>query len=140
MRKTVVEEVDEFSLIEKKYYLKIIHPGDAVNFPRHGDSVAVNYAGFLEDGSCFDNTYNRGQPIYFILGAKQVIAAWEDVLPVLSRGEKARIVVPPELGYGDRGYPPIIPPRATLTFEIELMTFTSVGHVERLHRERKLQS
>ena len=56
-----------------------------------------NYIGFLDDGSCFDNSYKRGQALYFILGAEQVIPAWEEVLPILSRGEKARIVVPPEV-------------------------------------------
>lgn len=53
--------------------------------------------GFLEDGSCFDNSYNRGQPIYFIFGASQVIEGWEMILPVMSRGEKARITVPSEV-------------------------------------------
>eukprot|EP01036_Dinobryon_divergens_P031987 gene31988-41486_t len=137
-RAKAVRDAEElFKFIEKKYSLTVLKPGDAVNFPKMGDSIAVNYIGYLDDGSCFDNSYKRGQALYFILGAEQVIPAWEEVLPILSRGEKARIVVPPELAYGDKGYPPIIPARATLTFEIELMTFTSVGLVERLHREKK---
>eukprot|EP01034_Spumella_vulgaris_P027626 gene27627-34373_t len=64
-------------------------------------------------------------------------AGWEDILPILSRGEKARITLPSEYGYGDKGYPPIIPPKAVLTFEIELIGFSSVGNAERLNREKK---
>lgn len=96
-----------------------------------------HYITYLEDGTCIDNSLNRGQPLYFILGAGQVIPALEMVFPTLSRGEKAKIVIPPEYGYGEKGYPPLIPPKATLLYEIELVTFSSVGHAERLLRERK---
>lgn len=66
-----------------------------------------------------------------------MIPALEMIFPTLSRGEKAKIVIPPEYGYGDKGYPPLIPPKATLLYEIELVTFSSVGHAERLLRERQ---
>lgn len=85
----------------------------------------------------FDNSLNRGKPLYFILGAGQVIPALEMVIPLLSRSQKAKIVVPPDYGYGERGYPPIVPPKATLLYELELITFSSVGTTERLLRERK---
>jgi FK506-binding protein 1 len=96
-----------------------------------------HYIGYLEDGTCFDHSYQRGQPLYFILGAGQVIPALEMVFPTMSRGEKARIVIPAEYGYGDKGYPPIIPPKAILLYELELITFSSVGTAERELRERK---
>ncbi len=99
--------------------------------------MARNYIAYLEDGTCFDNTFTRGQPIYFILGASQVIPAFEMVVPQMSRGSHGKIVVPPEYAYGDKGYPPIIPPKATLLFEIEVSSFSSVGSAERLLRERK---
>jgi len=112
------KEANEKS-VEKLFQLKVVKAGDAVNFPKPGDTVCLHYIAYLEDGTAFDNSFNRGQPIYFILGAGQVISALEMVVPTLSRGSRARIVIPPEHGYGDRGYPPIIPPKATLLYEIE---------------------
>lgn len=96
-----------------------------------------HYSAYLEDGTCFDNSVNRGQPLYFVLGAGQIIAGIEMVLPILSRGAVARLVVPFEYGYGERGYPPIVPPKSILLYEIELITFSSVGNEERLLRERR---
>lgn len=123
--------------IEQLFQLKIVQPGDAVNFPKHGDSICIHYSAYLEDGTCFDNSWNRGQPINFILGSKQVIEAIELILPMLSRGEKARIVIPSEYGYGEKGYPPIIPPNTTLVYEVQLITFSSVGHIEKVLREKR---
>jgi hypothetical protein len=122
-----------------------------------------HYQGFLEDGTCLDDSFQRGQPIFFVLGGEQVLKGWEMVIPILSRGERARITLPAEvtpyviprmtvqftnllvdctqpfaqLAYGDKGYPPIIPPKAVLTFELELLTFSSMGHAERKTREKK---
>lgn len=56
-----------------------------------------HYSGFLEDGTCFDDSFRRGQPIFFVLGAEQVLKGWEMVLPILSRGERARITLPAEV-------------------------------------------
>ena len=113
---------------KKELNLTITKPGDAVYFPKQFDSISMHYIGYLADGSMFDNSYQRGQPVNFILGGGHVIEGWERILPMLSKGEKARITVPPHLAYGDRGYPPVIPPLATLTYEIELLTFTSCTH------------
>jgi|TARA_A100001035_G_scaffold27356_1_gene18378 FK506-binding protein 1 len=113
---------------KKELALTITKPGDAVYFPKQFDSISMHYIGYLADGSMFDNSYQRGQPVNFILGGGHVIEGWERILPMLSKGEKARITVPPHLAYGDRGYPPVIPPLATLTYEIELLTFTSSTH------------
>jgi FK506-binding protein 1 len=113
---------------KKELNLTITKPGDAVYFPKQFDSISMHYIGYLADGSMFDNSYQRGQPVNFILGGGHVIEGWERALPMLSKGEKARITVPPHLAYGDRGYPPVIPPLATLTYEIELLTFTSSTH------------
>jgi len=118
----------------------ITKPGDAVHFPKRMDSCAVHYVGWLSDGTMFDNSYNRGQPIYFVLGAGQVIPGWESVIPTISKGGKVKVTVPPHLAYGDRGFPPIVPPKATLTYEIELLSFTSSTHMnvnERLQKSKK---
>ena len=127
---------------KRELQFKILKPGDAIYFPKQHDSLAMHYIGYLEDGTMFDNSYNRGQPIYFILGGGHVIPGLEQVCTMLSKGEKARVTIPPHLAYGDRGYPPIIPPLATLTYEIELLTFTSSTHmnVQELHQKNKASS
>lgn len=105
-----------------------ISPGDATNYPKKYDTVGIHYKAYLEDGTCIDNSYNRGQPIYFILGSGTVIKGWERVLlsGVVSKGQKIKIVIPPELAYQQKGYPPVIPPDATITYEMELMIFSSI--------------
>jgi peptidylprolyl isomerase len=89
--------------------------------PKAGDVVSVNYRGILKDGTIFDNSYDRGEPITFPLGKQMVIAGWDEGIALMRVGGKARLIVPPNLAYGARGYPPVIPPNATLTFEVELM-------------------
>ena len=106
-------------------HIKTLVPGDALNFPKVGDSVCINYVGFLEDGTMFDNSYNRKQPLYFQLGANQVIAAFDLALLTMSRGQKVTLTAPSHLAYGEVGYPPVIPGKATLRFEIELITFAA---------------
>ena len=87
---------------------------------RSGDFVAVHYAGRLEDGTEFDNSYKRGQPIEFSLGSRQVIEGWDKGIIGMCLGEKRRLTIPPHLAYGDRGTGPI-PAKATLVFETELV-------------------
>eukprot|EP01039_Chlorochromonas_danica_P004060 gene4060-4439_t len=123
--------------LEQLFQLKVIKAGDAVNFPKYSDSIAIHYSAYLEDGTCFDNSSKRGQPLHFILGAGQVISGIEMILPLLSRGTIARLVIPPEYAYGDKGFPPIIPPKSTVLFELELLTFSSIGSAERILRERR---
>jgi FKBP-type peptidyl-prolyl cis-trans isomerase len=124
---------------KRELQFKILRPGDAIYFPKPHDSLAMHYIGYLSDGTMFDNSYNRGQPIYFILGGGHVIPGLEQVCQMLSKGEKARVTIPPHLAYGDRGYPPVIPPLATLTYEVELLTFTSSTHmsIQELHQKNK---
>jgi len=70
-----------------------------------------------------DSSRVRGQPIEFVVGVGQVIEGWDQNLLRMSRGQTAKLVVPPKLAYGPRGYPPVIPPNSTLTFELELISF-----------------
>ena len=107
--------------------IEILKPGDAVFKPKIGDTCMVHYIGRLQDGTIFDNSYDRQQAIYFILGTKQVIPGWEQAIEQMSRGQHIRATIPPDLAYSTKGYPPIIPPNATLVYDIELISFSSVG-------------
>ncbi len=93
--------------------------------PKAGDRVFVHYTGFFEDGKIFDSSVERGQVFNFMLGQGQVIAGWDEGIALLKKGEKARLIVPYTLGYGENGYPPHIPAKATLIFDVELMDVTS---------------
>lgn len=84
-------------------------------------TVSVHYSGFLEDGSLFDSSIERGQPITFPLGQKHVIQGWDEGIALLKVGEKAQFIIPHELGYGEQGHPPVIPQKATLIFDVELV-------------------
>lgn len=75
----------------------------------------------LVDGTVFDSSYKRNQPIDFALGVGQVIQGWDEGISLLQVGDKARLVIPPQLGYGSRGAGGVIPPNATLVFDVELM-------------------
>jgi peptidylprolyl isomerase len=98
--------------------------------PKAGDRVFVHYTGFFEDGKIFDSSVERGQVFNFILGQGQVIAGWDEGIALLKKGEKARLIVPYNLGYGENGYPPHIPAKATLIFDVELMDVNTAsgGH------------
>jgi FKBP-type peptidyl-prolyl cis-trans isomerase len=89
--------------------------------PSASSSVVVNYTGTLLDGKVFDSTSSRGKPATF--QANRVIPGWTEALLMMSRGEKVRLVIPPELGYGAQGYPGVIPPNSFLVFEVELVDF-----------------
>lgn len=91
--------------------------------PVPGQKVKVHYTGFLTDGTKFDSSVDRGEPIEFVLGVGQVIKGWDEGLSLLSKGSKARFIIPSELAYGKGGYGNIIPPDATLIFDVELVDF-----------------
>ena len=92
--------------------------------PQKGDFVVVHYTGWLTDGTKFDSSYDRGEPITFQLGTGQVIPGWDEGIALLHKGEKAQLVIPPDLAYGSRGVGPI-PPNATLIFEVQLIDIKS---------------
>ena len=90
-----------------------------------GDVVKVHYTGWLSEGgqkgAQFDSSIKRGTPFTFELGAQQVIAGWDEGVALMRVGEKKRLVIPANLGYGEQGYPGVIPQNATLIFEVELL-------------------
>lgn len=86
-----------------------------------GDTVTVHYSGYLLDGTKFDASYDRGQPITFPLGQGYVIPGWEEGIALLGKGGKAKLIIPYQLAYGEQGRPPVIPPKATLVFDVELV-------------------
>ncbi|MBU2539770.1 FKBP-type peptidyl-prolyl cis-trans isomerase [Patescibacteria group bacterium] len=86
-----------------------------------GDTVSVHYVGTLEDGTKFDSSIDRGASFSFILGENSVIQGWEKGVLGMKVGEKRKLTIPYELAYGEAGYPPMIPPKATLIFEVELL-------------------
>ena len=88
----------------------------------NGKTVSVHYTGWLVDGTKFDSSVDRDEPFEFVLGEGQVIHGWDEGVATLRVGDKVRLTSPPEMAYGEAGYPGAIPPSATLIFEVELLT------------------
>jgi FKBP-type peptidyl-prolyl cis-trans isomerase FkpA len=86
-----------------------------------GKTVSVHYVGTLEDGEKFDSSRDRNQPFQFALGSGQVIPGWDEGIEGMKVGGVRELTIPPDLGYGAAGSPPVIPPNATLLFEVELL-------------------
>jgi peptidylprolyl isomerase len=118
----IMTEVDEddFTTTESglKYFDLIEGEGE---MPVPGQIVVVHYTGWLQDGTKFDSSLDRGEPFAFDLGAGMVIEGWEEGVATMKVGGKRQLVIPSELGYGDTGAGGTIPPGATLIFEIELL-------------------
>lgn len=95
--------------------------GDGKKSPKYGEKVTVHYTGTLMDGRVFDSSVRRGTPAQFSIG--EVIEGWNEALMTMSVGEQRTLIIPPDLGYGEMGYPGVIPPNAYLIFDVELIKF-----------------
>lgn len=102
-----------------KYIDEVVGTGPS---PQKGQQVTVHYTGTLEDGKKFDSSRDRNQPFTFTIGIGQVIKGWDEGVMSMKVGGKRKLIIPSDLGYGSRGAPPAIPPNATLTFEVELLS------------------
>jgi FKBP-type peptidyl-prolyl cis-trans isomerase len=99
---------------------QILQPGDGA-VAKAGQQVTVHYTGWLTDGTKFDSSVDRGQPFQFTLGAGQVIKGWDEGVAGMKVGEKRKLTIPSNLGYGSQGAGGVIPPNATLVFDVQLL-------------------
>ena len=93
------------------------------DFPSTGSTVSVHYTGKLVDGTIFDSSYQRNNPISFVLGKGQVIEGWDEGLLKMAKGGSGKFIIPSNLAYGENGAGGIIPPNSTLIFDLELIDF-----------------
>ena len=114
--------VDSSKIITTKIGLKYLVTKEGKGkTPQKGETIVAHYTGYLFDGTKFDSSVDRGQPFETEIGVGRVIAGWDEAFLTMKEGEKRILILPYYLAYGERGYPPIIPPKATLIFDVELI-------------------
>merc|ERR1711903_433449 len=101
--------------------VETITPGDGSTFPKKGDKLTMHYTGTLTDGSKFDSSRDKGRPFQFQIGVGQVIRGWDEGVIQMSVGQRAKLMISSDFGYGARGAGGVIPPNADLIFDVELL-------------------
>ena len=122
-QKEMEDLIKDMDKTDSGLYYKITREGTGDN-PAKGSEVTVNYRGILLDGTIFDSSYKRNEPITFPLGEGRVIAGWDEGIALLKKGAAAKFIIPSELAYGSVGSGSVIPPNAILIFEVELVEFS----------------
>ncbi len=112
--------LDDMERTASGLYIRDLRVGDG-EAASEGDTVVVHYTGWLPGGMKFDSSRDRGEPFSFVLGERRVILGWEEGVSGMRIGGQRRLVIPPDLGYGPIGAGDVIPPDATLVFEVELL-------------------
>ncbi len=136
VKKDIVKDLEEESKEEETMpeitlpsglRYRIDNHGTGEESPKPGQTVTVHYTGWLDDagklGTKFDSSVDRGRPFSFVIGVGQVIKGWDEGVLSMHKGEKRHLIIPPALGYGARGAGNLIPPDATLHFDVELLDF-----------------
>ncbi|MCU0822085.1 MAG: FKBP-type peptidyl-prolyl cis-trans isomerase [Spirochaetes bacterium] len=121
------ELLTKLNVIEEK----IVTTGSGLKFfvkrqgsgskPAGGDTITAHYTGYLTNGTKFDSSVDRGKPFETAIGVRRVIAGWDEAFLDMKKGEKRVLIIPFNLAYGQAGRPPVIPPMATLIFDVELI-------------------
>ncbi|MBE9064530.1 FKBP-type peptidyl-prolyl cis-trans isomerase [cf. Phormidesmis sp. LEGE 11477] len=119
-----VESNEEVVTTDSGLQYVVIAEGDGAS-PQPGNRVFVHYVGTLEDGTKFDSSRDRGKPFNFTVGRGQVIKGWDEGVGMMKVGDRRKLIIPPDLGYGARGAGGVIPPNATLIFDVELLRIGS---------------
>ncbi|XLU61398.1 hypothetical protein S245_020607 [Arachis hypogaea] len=105
---------------------RVIRKGLTWQTPFFGDEVEVNFRGQVENGASLESSYDKGSTFRFKLGQCEVIKGWDEGVGSMKKGERAIFKMPPNLAYGEVGSPPLVPPNATLIFEIELLSWNTI--------------
>lgn len=120
-RQTIMNGFDKLIINKQGVKIEILREGAGAE-AKNGSAVSVHYTGVLENGTKFDSSVDRGTPFEFTLGAGQVIKGWDIGVEGMKIGEKRKLTIPSPLAYGERGAGGVIPPNATLVFEVELLS------------------
>merc|ERR1712077_75086 len=118
-----------FLVLDMGVDIETLQAGDGASFPKAGQKVECHYVLTLTNGTKVDSSRDRGQPFSFTLGRGEVIAGWDEGVAKMSKGQRAKLTISPDMGYGAQGVPGCIPPNSTLTathalvFDVELINF-----------------
>ncbi|MEA5576080.1 FKBP-type peptidyl-prolyl cis-trans isomerase [Anabaena sp. UHCC 0451] len=118
---TIMSDANVVTTSSGLKYIELAKGDQTGATPQKGQTVVVHYVGTLENGKQFDSSRDRGQPFKFKIGIGQVIKGWDEGLSTMKVGDRRQLIIPPELGYGARGAGGVIPPDATLLFDVELL-------------------